>query len=111
MSAATARKPRKVEATKPAGETPLSHEEAARKIALLDAPGFLDVNRARAALWLLEQIDGDHLIFQDRDAMMSADDLEDWCRGIVKNAIDASLTAAEGKIRAAVKIDKPAKVA
>ena len=28
-------------------------EEAARLVALYDAPGYLDVQRARAALWLL----------------------------------------------------------
>lgn len=37
---------------------PARPEEAARRLALLDAPGFLEVRRAGAALWLLERIDG-----------------------------------------------------
>jgi len=79
---------------------PLTAEQAARKMALHDA-GFLDVNRARAALWLLEQIDGYHLTFS-HDAM-SAADLEDWVRGIAKDAIAESLAAAEKKIAESVK--------
>ena len=74
---------------------------AARKVALLDAPAYLDVQRAQAALWLLEKIDGDHLSFYDHGAM-SAADLEDWCRGICKDAIRASLAAAETAITDAV---------
>jgi hypothetical protein len=69
--------------------------DAARKVALYNAPGYLDVQRARAALWLLEQIDGDHLTFDSEDR-------EDWCRSICKDALAASLGAAEQKIADAV---------
>ena len=109
MSATSVRKkPRKAGTTKPAADRPLSTEKTARKVALYNSPGFLDVNRARAALWLLEKIDGDHLSFYDKGAAMSAEDLEGWVRSIVTDAIGESLTAAEAKIRAAV---KPAEVA
>jgi hypothetical protein len=87
MSAATpARKP--------------EESEAARKIALYDAPGFLEVQRAQAALWLLEQIDGDHLTFSH--PTMSAKDLEDWVRGTAKDAIAQALGTAEQQITEAV---------
>jgi hypothetical protein len=76
-----------------------------QKIALLDAPGFLDISRARAALRLLETIDGDHLPpGTDRDTT-------EWFRSIAKDAIAASLAAAEQKIAGAVKTGKPAEVA
>jgi hypothetical protein len=89
---------------------PLTDEQAARKMALYDAPGFLDVNRARAALWLLEQIDGDHLSFSHDG--MGAEDLEDWCRGIAKDAMSESLAAAERKIaKAATQADNGKAVA
>jgi hypothetical protein len=73
-------------------------------VALYDAPGFLDINRARAALWLLEQIDGGYLTFSQN--AMSAEVLGDWCRGIVKDAISASLAATEEKIAGAVRVGK-----
>ena len=57
-----------------------------------------------AALPLLEQIDGGHLMFSH--TAMSAEVLEDWCRGIVKDAIRDSLAAAEQKIADAVKAGK-----
>ena len=81
-----------------------AEQDAARLIALYDSPGYLDVQRARAALWLLEQIDGGHLTFSHN--AMSAELLEDWCRGIVKDAIATSLGAAEQKIVDAVKAGK-----
>ena len=83
--APTARKPREA--------------EAARTIALYEASGFLDVQRAQAGLWLLEQMDGGHLSFSH--PAMSAGDLEDWVRGIAKDAVAASLAAAGKQIAAA----------
>ena len=72
-----------------------AQQAAARLVALYDSPGYLDVQRARAALWLLEQIDGDHLTFDSEDR-------EDWCRSICKDAIAASLEAAEQEITGGV---------
>jgi len=77
--------------------------EAAAKVALLDAPGYLDVKRAQAALWLLDKLHGDHLPFPHEDQ----DDIEDWCRSIVKDAIRDSLTAAETRIADSVKAAAP----
>ena len=76
-----------------------ANQGAARKIALYDSPGYLDVQRAQAALWLLKQIDGDQLTFDSEDR-------EEWCRSICKDAIAASLGAAEQKIADAVKVAK-----
>jgi len=64
---------------------------AARKIALYDAPGYLDVQRAHAALRLLETIDGGDLPGMDNDTA-------EWFRSIAKGAIAESLAAAEKKI-------------
>ena len=99
----TARKP-SAPASKPAAPTPPTPTgEAARKIALYGAPGFLDVNRARAALWLLEQIDGDHLVFRHADDQITPDDLQDWCRGIAKDAIREALDEATVQIEEAAR--------
>jgi len=48
---------------KKAARKPSSPSDTDATLALLQAPGFLDINRARAAMWLLEQIDGEHLSF------------------------------------------------
>jgi hypothetical protein len=81
----------------------MSTEAAARKVALLDSPGYLDILRARAGLWLLRQIDGDLLDFGHGE--MSAGELEGWTRGIITESIGASLAAAEQKIASAVKVE------
>jgi len=91
-----------VSAAKTAGNKPSRKvdEVAARKIALYAAPSFLDVSRAQAALWLLEQIDGDHLTFSH--PALSAADLEGWVRGIAKDALARALGTAEQQITEAV---------
>lgn len=76
---------------------PLTDEQAARKIALYDSPGYLEVQRAQAALYLLETIDGDCL------PTGTDHDTTEWCRSIAKNAIAESLAAAEKKIAESVK--------
>jgi hypothetical protein len=68
---------------------------AAQKIAILDAPGFLEIQRARAALRLLEVVDGDHL------PPGTDSETEAWIRGIAKDTIAENLNTAEKKISAA----------
>lgn len=98
MSAAKARKARTTAAPKPAAA--MSNQEAARRVALYRAPGFLDVKRAQAATWLLRQMDGQMGFDRNDPAEM---ELEDLCRSICHDAIDDSLTKAGAKITAAVK--------
>jgi hypothetical protein len=91
MSAAKARTPRNVYELDPAG-----------KVALYNSPGYLHVKKARAALWLLEQLDGGHLAFQHADDQITPDDREDWTRGIAKDAIRDALLEATVQIEEAV---------
>jgi hypothetical protein len=60
-------------------------DEAAALVTLYGAPGYPDISKAVAGLWLLERLDGGHLSFDH--AAMTAEDLEDWCRSICKDAI------------------------
>lgn len=83
-------------------------EDAARLVTLYDAPGYLEVQRAQAALWLLGQMD-DHMGFDRSDP--AEVEREDWCRTICRDAIRESLDKAEQKIRAAVESPSTAEVA
>lgn len=89
MSTAKARK-----VPKAARDT--STDEARATLALLQAPGYLDIKRAQAALALLQKIDPDYMDFQC--PRMSAGDFESWARTIAEDAIRESLAAAEQKI-------------
>jgi hypothetical protein len=69
----------------------------------VNAPGFLEIQRARAALWLLEKLDGDHLVFRHADDLMEPDDLRAWTSCIAKDAIRAALDEATVQIEEAVR--------
>jgi hypothetical protein len=71
--------------------------EAARKLAIYEWPGYFEIQRAQAAMWLLEQIDNDHLPFCDLETM-DADDLEGWVRSIVRDAVTVNQVAVEKKM-------------
>jgi hypothetical protein len=78
--------------------------EAARKIALYEAPGFLAVERAQAAEWLLRQLDAGYMDFHHRT--MSEDALEGWARTIAEDAIREALATAQQEIADAVSVGK-----
>lgn len=62
-----------------------------------DAPGYLDIQRARAAAWLLRStVDICRSLEGVRDA--GIEDLEGLVRGIAEHALSTSLAAAELKI-------------
>lgn len=76
-------------------------DDAAQRLALYQAPGYLEIKRAQAALALLKKIDPDHMNYACPG--MTAEDFEDAARSIAEDALASALTAAEQKITDAAK--------
>ena len=70
------------------------------KVALYNAPGFLAIERAKAALALLRKIDPLYMDFTC--AGMTEDDFGEWAQSIAEDAIADSLARAEREIADAV---------